>query len=128
VDRWIENYMMPRLREEVEPLVDYTEPSARVIRRASELDEHSRRLFIQLRKKYEVLASLAQYFYVPKPWLESQRIDLPLRKHIQNRKVSEVTNMPDELLDATCLRDFVDIICRHARGVAAFDQVFGGRA
>jgi hypothetical protein len=129
VDRWIENYMMPRLREEVEPLVDYTEPSARVIRRADKLDKHSWRLFIQLRKKYEVLAYLAQYFYVPKPWLESQRIDLTLRKHIQNRKVSEVTNLPDELLDATCLRDFVDIICRHAReGVAAFDQVFGGRA
>ena len=35
VDRWIENYMMPRLREEVEPLVDYTEPfNARVSRRA----------------------------------------------------------------------------------------------
>jgi hypothetical protein len=39
------------------------------------------------------------------------------------------TNLPDDLLDATYLRDFVDILCRHAQeGIAAFDRVFGERA
>lgn len=130
VDRWIENYMMPRLREEVDALVEYTEPiNTRIFRKADELDEHSQQLFIQLREKYADLAFLALHFYLPSPMLKSRRPDLPLRKVIQNRKDSGMTNLPDELLDATCLRDFVDIICRHAReGIGAFDQVFGGRA
>ena len=130
VNRWIENYMVPHLREEVDALVEYTEPiNTRVFRKADELDEHSQQRFIQLREKYADLAFLALRVYLPEPILKSKCPDLPLRKAVQSKKGLGKTNLPEELLDATCLRDFVHITCKHAReGITFFDQVFGGRA
>ena len=130
VDRWIRHYMVRRLQEEVDPLVEYTEPiNSRIFRKADKLSEPLQRRFIQLREKYAGLAFLALHHYITVPMLEGQHPELPLRKAIKNQKVLGTTNLPDWLLDATCLRDFVDVICKHAReGIAAFDEVFGGRA
>lgn len=130
VNRWIQNYMIPRLRKEVDPLVEYTEPiNSRIFRKARRLDTGKQQIFKQLREKHMYLG------FLPLPYLVSGYMegivrfpDLPLRKNIQNLKAIE-TNLPDDLLDATYLRDFVDIFCRHAQeAIAAFDQVFGERA
>lgn len=128
IDRWIENYMVPRLRGEVEPLVEYTEPiNSRIFRKADQLNGDSQQRFIELREKYDTLAFLALHHYVDLPL--RRRPDLPLRTASQNRTANGQLNLSDELLDATCLRDFVDVICREAQeAVRAFDLVFGGRA
>jgi restriction system protein len=130
VDRWIHNYMIPRIREEVDPLVEYTEPiNSRIFRKAGKLSTEKQDLFEGLRKKYMSLGFLAVYFLASE--LMGKHVHfpaLPLRRNLQNLKAVQ-TNLPDELLDATYLRDFVDILCRHSQeGIAAFDHVFGERA
>ena len=124
VDRWIRNYMFRRLGEEANPLVEYTEPiNSRIFRKADRLDTKKQQHFRQLRKKYQTLG-----FFVILVSSGSILRNLPLRRKIQNLKAIE-TGLPDDLLDAIYLRDFVEILCRHAReAVAAFDQVFGERA
>jgi hypothetical protein len=130
VDRWIHNYMIPRLREEADPLVEYTEPiNSRVFRKADKLATEKRQLFKELRQKYMSLGFLALRFIVAEFAGEmTSMTNLPLRRNIPDFGAVQ-TNLPDDLLDAICLRDFVDILCRHAQeGIAAFDQVFGERA
>jgi len=128
-NRWIEQYMMPHLQHVVEPLVDYTEPiNSRVFRKADELDEQRQNRFSYLRGQYADLAFLALHHYLPIPLNMRSYPDLPLRKTTGTEK-SNRTNLPDEVLDAECLRDFVDAICKHANeGLASFDEVFGCRA
>jgi len=134
VGRWIENYMVPRLRKEVDALVEYTEPiNSRIFRKADQLDEPSRRRFLQLRKDYAELAFLAAVFYGLELFapteLKPRALDLPMRRALQGKRELSKTTIPGEILDATCLRDFVDLICKYAReGIAEFDQLFGGRA
>lgn len=128
VDRWIRNHMVRRLREEADPLVEYTEPfNSRIFRKAERLDMEKQQQFRQLRKKYQALG----FFVLPFLLMELSGVpslNLPLRKNIQNLKAVE-TGLPDDLLDAIYLSDFVDILCRHAReAISAFDQVFGERA
>jgi restriction system protein len=129
-DRWMANYMVPRLREEVEPLWEYTEPiNSRVFRKADKLDEGSQKRFNELREKYRSLGFLALRFFVMPEMLETERPELPLRKAYKDRKVQGPSNISEDLLDAESLRDFLEIICRDSRkGIAAFDQLFGGRA
>lgn len=130
VNRWVENYMIPRLWKEVEPLVDYTEPiNSRIFRKADKLDTEKQQIFKQLRQKHMLLGFLPVPYLVSKFAKGMVRLpDLPLRKNALDLKEME-TNLPDDLLDATCLRDFVDILCKHAQeAIAAFDQVFGERA
>lgn len=132
VDRWIEQWMAPLLQKEVDPLVEYTEPfNSRVFRKADRLNEKSQQSFIELREKYSDLAFLAIAFFVSggKLRLKDKRPNLPLKGAIQNLQIPCTENLPAELLDANCLRDFADIICTHSReGIAAFDEVFGERA
>jgi len=130
LDRWIRNYMIPRLREEVDPLVEYTEPiNSRVFRKADKLTTEKQQLFKQLRQKYMSLGFLALRFIIAEFAGEMVNMpNLPLRRNIRDFRAVQ-TNLPDDLLDAIYLRDFVDILCRHAQeGIAAFDQVFGERA
>ena len=104
---------------------------ARVFRKADRLNEKSRQSFIELREKYSDLAFLAISFFVSggKLRLKDKRPNLPLKGAIQNLQIPGTENLPAELLDANCLRDFADIICTHSReGIAAFDEVFGERA
>ncbi len=127
-DRWVERYMRPQLQE-LDPLIDYTELiNSRIFRKADELDESLQRRFVELREKYADLAYLILHYSLPLP-LEMRRYpDLPLGKSNKTEKTHKV-NIPDEILNATCLREFVDSIQNHAiEGISAFDEVFGGRA
>jgi restriction system protein len=125
VDRWIHNYMFQRLGE-VDPLVEYTEPiNSRIFRKAERLDTKKQQQFRQLREKYWPLGFFAIHLTASSG---SILRNLPLRRNMQNLNAIE-TGLPDELLGAIYLSDFVDILCRNAReAIAAFDQVFGERA
>jgi len=137
-DRWIEHCLVPRLREEAEPLVDYTEPiNTRVFRKANQFDEAHQRRFVELRELYVGIAFLALPLYLgTSTWVAKLRrpdgplkLDLPLREVLGAHPPPGADRLPQDLLDADCLREFVDVLCRHlCEGVAAFDEVFGGRA
>lgn len=128
VDRWIEQYMRPRLQE-LDPLVEYTEPiNSRIFRKADELDEHAQDRFVQLRRQYGDLTFLALHYYLPIPSDLRSRPDLPLRRATKTERAI-TTKLPDAVLDAMCLRDFLDSIYKYGNeGIAAFDEIFGGRA
>lgn len=132
-DRWLKNYMMPLLYKEIDPLIEYTEPiNNRISREADKLDASGRARFEKLRDKYMLLAFSAVPFFasllgprVPEPPNQFMRPDLPLRKSLQ---AEQTFNLPDELLDVMCLRDFANTFCKYAReGIAAFDNLFGRR-
>ena len=139
-DRWVEHCLAPRLRNETDPLVEYTEPiNSRVFRKADQLDEAGQKRFTDLREKYRDIAFLAVLWSIHHSlWLGGDKLkqpdkplkpSLPLRKNAQSRHLSEIKVLPEDILDAACLRDFVEALCKHIRqGIAEFDEVFGGRA
>jgi restriction system protein len=128
LERWFENYMQKRLREENEPLVDYTEPyNRRVFGKANKLDKKSQQRFFKLREKYRGLAFFTLGMYLPLPSILKEDLPLlPLRKSIE---ASEIKNLTDNLLDAVSFRDLLEIITNEDRkALAEFDDVFGERA
>ena len=127
-NRWIEQYMMPRLQE-LDPLVEYTEPiNSRIFRKTDELNEHLQDRFVNLRKQYQDLAYLTLHHYLPYPIGMKSQLDLPLRNAIISENMT-AKNIPDDVLDAVCLRDFVNAIYKYGyEGINAFDEIFGGRA
>jgi len=130
VDRWFQQYMVPRIREEADPLVEYTEPiNSRIFRKADALPRRSREQFIALRKKYQYLGFLALLMYVPGLGLleGSRRPKLPIKDALVKDTLEDA--IPQDLLEARALRDFLEILLQHVReGIAEFDQVFGERA
>lgn len=136
VDRWYREYFVPILREESEPLVDYTEPiNGRIFRKADALIKASQNRFRKLRKEYQGLAFLALPLYLRLPMQaslhpnQSPRIALPLRTSLPVRLTTAAVDLPEDLLDITNYREFLETLCGHIRtGLAAFDGVFGERA
>lgn len=130
VERWIEKYMIPQIQKETTALIEYTEPiNSRIFRKADQLDDKSLQCFHKLRNNYADLAFLALLINTSEFRLFKFRsANLPLRKTLSKNELSK-TSIPSEILDATCLREVTDCIIKHTRkGVAAFDQLFGGRA
>ncbi len=119
--------MVPRLNE-MSSLWDYTEPiNSRIFRKARNLSEDSQKTLAQLREKYASLGFLLLHYTVDDQ--SRKQLDLPLRRVIRSRTSSSPSNLPDKLLDASSLRDFVEAICTDsAEAIKAFDQLFGGRA
>lgn len=133
VDRWYSHYVPQRLREEADPLVEYTEPiNSRIFRKADALPQEKRERFIALREQYIYLAYLALPMYMQREFKivrpdVNPMIELPLeRKYIP---LMIEFNLPQDLLEAIALRDFIEIYIRHVRkALAEFDDVFGERA
>lgn len=127
VDRWFERYMAPRLVEEADPLVEYTEPiNSRIFRKADALSAEAQEQFKALREEYWQLASLALPMYAP--GIHGQRPQLPLCKTPTERLLVG-DSIPADVLEATTLREFLELYLRHVqKGIAAFDEVFGERA
>jgi hypothetical protein len=68
VDLWCEKHMRPRLRDEAEPLVEYTEPiNSRIFRTAGALSAERQEKFKALREQYAGLACFALQHYLPVP-------------------------------------------------------------
>jgi len=129
-ERWVEKYMLPRLERETLPLVEYTEEvNSRIFRKADRLSEASQKRFVELRRRWQDLGFLSQHLFVGLQLFEDRLPQLPLRVPDQPGESIRRQNLPDRVLDATCLRDFTNDICDAAReGIAEFDQVFGERA
>lgn len=128
VDRWMEKHMPPRLRAEAEPLVNYTEPvNSRVFRKADALTDDKQQQFIALRKQYADLAFFALHLYLPFPGREIT-LPLPLKDSLW-KGLTSYPILPKDLLEMACYRGLLDALCGHLRkGIAEFDEVFGGRA
>jgi restriction system protein len=129
VERWYGCYMARRLREEADPLVEYTEPiNSRIFRKADALDSERRKGFKALRDKYLGLGMGFMPMYMEMPGrTEGPTLPvLPLRDAMIEKYVDYV---PATVLDATALRRLLAALTEAYRGaIAEFDQVFGGRA
>lgn len=130
VDLWIERHMVPRIREEGDALVEYTEPvNSRIFRKADALEPELQEQFIALRNQYMVLAFFALQLYILPTPIESRLPELPMKKGMRPGQSAIEGGLPEDLLEAVTLRQFLDTLCGHLQtGVAAFDKVFGGRA
>jgi restriction system protein len=129
LDRWIDNYMTQCLVQ-LRPLVEYTEPvNSRIFEKANKLSEPSFQRFRELRDEYQTLAFLTLLYTTGRDFVVTRRPDLPIRTATIQIRSRSGTGLPDEILDASCLRDFVNTICKHAEGgIKMFDELFGGRA
>lgn len=133
VDRWYSHYVPQRLREEADPLVEYTEPiNSRIFRKADALPQEKRERFIALREQYMDLAHLALPMYMQREFKFIRpnadfMPELPLK--LKDLLSMMEFNLPQDLLEALALRDFFEIYTRHLRkALAEFDDVFGERA
>ncbi len=129
VERWYGCYMAPRLREEADPLVEYTEPiNSRIFRKADALHDERREEFKALREKYFGLGMgfIPMYMVIPGRTEGPAIPDLPLRDAMIEKYVDYV---PAPVLDATALRPLLEALKEAYRAaIAEFDQVFGERA
>ena len=129
--KWYRAYMIPRLYEEAEPLVDYTEPiNTRVFRKADALSHEEQVRFRDLRKKYVALAFFVCRFYLPLSPYETGPPQLPLCENLPQRpSINGEEPIPSDILEAKVYRVLLDNLVEHIRtGVAEFDGLFGERA
>lgn len=130
VDRWYTTFMAPRLRETVDPLLEYTEPiNSRIFRKADALPESSQDRFRELREKYAMFAWGLYPLYSSMLGITDTPTtpELPLRATPKWDEL--VSEWPQEVLDATALRTLLDaLISAYESAIREFDEVFGGRA
>jgi hypothetical protein len=129
VERWYRQYMAPRLREEADPLIEYTEPiNSRISRRADELPSDRRERFKALREKHFVLGMGLIPLFMATPGEAGGPVipELPLRA----ATLSEfVDSLPADVIDAPALRTLLTALTdRYRAAIAEFDEVFGERA
>ncbi|MEW6532783.1 MAG: restriction endonuclease [Thermodesulfobacteriota bacterium] len=129
-DQWIENYFIPKIAEAAGPLEEYTEPiNSRIIKKANNLSKERQCEFKLLRNKYLGLASVVLPYSVTIPVFDRPPLELPLRKKEGSFNQTAEFWIPDDLLDASTLRGFLDAFCRNASlAISEFDRIFGERA
>ncbi len=132
VDRWIQRHMLPQLFQEYDALVEYTEPiNSRIFRKAERFSPPQKKRFVELRKKYAVLAFFAVCLSIQihHPSLQTPIPSLPMKDGITIDYRNLDGGLPTELIEASSLRQFLTIFTNHLRaGTAEFDGLFGGRA
>jgi restriction system protein len=130
-ERWFRTYMVPQMKTELDPLVEYTEPiNSRNCRRADALPHAKREAFKKLRERHLGLAAaLLPYVYSMRGVGDGASApELPLRPRLS--MVAGVgQQLPDDVLDAVALRQLLDALVRSWRAaIAEFDTIFGCRA
>lgn len=127
--RWYRHYMAPRLREEADPLVEYTEPiNSRIFQKAKQLHDERYAQFEALREKYFGLALGFMPLYAEIHGRTGGPMvpDLPLRGAMTNAPFAQ---FPDLVLDAPALRPLLQMLSDTYRAaITEFDQIFGERA
>jgi hypothetical protein len=129
VERWYSAYMMPRLREAADPLIEYREPiNSRILRKADALSPEKSQRFRDLREKHFVLGMGLMALGRPISELlggEAHIPSLPLR----DIGYGGSERLPAAVLDATALRPLLDVLLiSYAEAISEFDDVFGERA
>lgn len=132
LERWIHAYMLPRLYEESDALIQYTEPiNSRIFRKADNLTATQQQSFVKLRSQYQVLAYLALHLstQIYHPSMKVEIPQLPIKDGMQVDYGSIEGGLPPELCEAYTLRDFLETFVKYLQqGTAEFDQLFGERA
>lgn len=134
--RWFRSFMSPAIAEATDPLHEYTEPiNSRVLRKADVLPDERRSAFIALRNKYRPLTvtNFALHPVVIDNGLSSVASELPSLPLRASQRAPDgralVGALPNEVLDATALRSFMERLISHSQNaIAEFDAVFGERA
>ena len=131
-ERWFRNYMAPSVRQELDPLMEYTEPiNSRIFRKADALAEDARQQFKVLRAKYFVptFGLLPLWLAIPPYSDRPVPPQLPLRSALTRDGLPQVDVLPGDVLDSTALRPVLDGLVSYAQSaIAEFDEVFGERA
>ena len=139
VERWISNYMLPRIYREADPLIEYTEPiNSRIFRKADALPKKKQNRFIELRRRYQFLAYFALHIsiqssivasFISSPIIRNRLPELPLKNSMRTKNYNIEGGLPIDLINADSLNEFLNIISKHIQeGVYYFDEVFGERA
>lgn len=128
VERWIENHLIVRLREDADPLLEYTEPiNSRIFRKADALPPERRAEFKALRARHWLLARLILPLVAGLPIVGPEPM-LPFRPRMASLPDGSGT-LPDAVADTTALRSFLDATIAASRdAITEFDAVFGERA
>jgi restriction system protein len=131
-DRWYLKYMVPVLRAELDPLIEYTEPvNSRIFRKADSLPVGKRETFNLLRSRHLHLGCGLLPLLYPFPTLTDRpvRPTLPLRTSLGRTLGDDFPPLPEDILDATALRQLLAATSEHSRAaIAEFDDLFGERA
>ena len=80
-EQWMRHYMLPRLRDEADPLIEYTEPlNSRVFRKADDLPPDRQDAFKARRAEFQLLAWRMPWFTLPADLpFTGPPLQLPLR-------------------------------------------------
>lgn len=139
VERWTKKYMLPKIYEEADPLIEYTEPiNSRIFRKANALEKGKQDRFIKLRKQYQILAYFALHIsiqsslaasFITSSYIRNPIPELPIKKGMSDKNYNIEGGLPVDLINADSLQDLLNILSKHIKeGVSSFDEVFGGRA
>ena len=126
-ERWYQVFFVPAMRNELDPLVEYTEPiNSRVFRAAGRLSQAGQDEFRRLRLRHQQLGVGLLPMWFPFPG-----VDHPVMPHLPLRDVFQsvaALDLPASLLDATALRPLLQAIALESRrALSEFDSLFGGR-
>jgi restriction system protein len=136
--RWFRQYMSPTLTDQTDILREYTEPvDTRITHKADALPPDRQERLKVLRERYIPLAGTIVIF--SPPFIQHRPADLlpnlPMRTStvwpygIWPHGYLRDGHVPDDVLDATALRPFMDTLLEYSRrAIAEFDEVFGERA
>jgi len=129
INAWIEKHFTPELYKTVDPLVEYTEPiNSRIFRKADLLSKERQTKFKELRAKYFKLAMYALPLSHGLSLLGAPLPKLPLKESLRDLDYYRIC-LPQNVLDATTLREFLEALSRKCiSAIAEFDEVFGERA
>jgi len=117
--------MVRQIQREAGPLIEYTEPiNSRIFRKADALSGKAKKKFIALRQEYRDLADVSLFSFSGIFQNRPNKPKLPLKDALV-----EDVRIPKNLLEATSLRAFLEILLKHTRlAVQDFDELFGERA
>jgi len=129
INIWIGKYFAPELQKSADPLVEYTEAiNSRVFRKADLLSRERKTKFRELRAKYLALAMCALPLYIRLLEFGKLLPKLPLKESLQHLDSLGIS-LPQDVLDAITLREFLEALSRNCiYATAEFDEVFGERA
>jgi len=129
INIWIEKYFAPELQKAAGPLIEYTEPiNSRIFRKADLLSRERKTKFKELRAKYFELAMCALPLSIRPSEFGKRLPKLPLKQSLQHLDSLGI-NLPQDVLDAIALREFLEALSRNCiSATAEFDEVFGERA
>jgi hypothetical protein len=114
---WIENFLLPQVRERFDLIFHYTEPL--VPREVADLTDEGQRQFVALHKKHLDFGMLMMLF-TPSAYdfiNRGRTPELPIRDRLRTSRDS--TALPDTLIDARSYREFLEAATEYGESALA---------